>query len=432
MKSSIVADSFLLESVNKDPTSPMKLGRSAAKEKVLESRDDITKNLPGRNRLKDRRPSKPVATRKELDTVGITGLDKKTAPEASAPPLNDLVPPALSDSSASRRESRDTPAPSDLDSEKSNPDAAGRGSRRSRGSVSYAEPNLRVKMRRPTKDLVDAVGTGERPQHLATVLVEESNMGVEFSSKKDVRTVFIKKEHNADTTDLWKSLPSTDNPHHHDGNRKEPTSPLRNKGCALPAELPTSVITDRRRRTLGLHRNDSEAAQPGSNHPGAGSAIAALAAGSQKARRREEESRVKERPAETQEIYDLAASSPTNELLDDNGKKVTESLAATARAARRHSSIPVDDGAPVTSDNQPGGPATGLAARRRERKRETLVGSSSGVVTTRGGGAGLELKSARSVAGLDQGGGGGGGGGGDQGVVSRAERAAGRRRSMML
>ena len=41
-----------------------------------------------------------------------------------------------------------------------------RPSRRSRGAVSYAEPNLRDKMRRPTKELVDAVA-GERYRRIS-------------------------------------------------------------------------------------------------------------------------------------------------------------------------------------------------------------------------------------------------------------------------
>lgn len=41
-----------------------------------------------------------------------------------------------------------------------------RSSRRSRGSVSYAEPNLRDKMRRPTKQLVDAVA-GEKYRRIS-------------------------------------------------------------------------------------------------------------------------------------------------------------------------------------------------------------------------------------------------------------------------
>ncbi len=62
---------------------------------------------------------------------------------------------------SSRVEGRDTPPPSDISSQGEMP----RPSRRARASVSYAEPNLRDKMRRPTKELFDAVaGEGKYVQ----------------------------------------------------------------------------------------------------------------------------------------------------------------------------------------------------------------------------------------------------------------------------
>ena len=61
---------------------------------------------------------------------------------------------APSTAPSTRPASRDTPPPGDITTE--NPEAA-RPSRRARASVSYAEPNLRDKMRRPTKELVDAI-----------------------------------------------------------------------------------------------------------------------------------------------------------------------------------------------------------------------------------------------------------------------------------
>lgn len=70
--------------------------------------------------------------------------------------------------SSERVFSRDTPPPADF--------AGGadgtRPSRRARAAVSYAEPNLRDKMRRPTKDLVDAV-TGEGKSIRTSILIED-------------------------------------------------------------------------------------------------------------------------------------------------------------------------------------------------------------------------------------------------------------------
>ncbi|OAA67248.1 shugoshin family protein [Niveomyces insectorum RCEF 264] len=62
---------------------------------------------------------------------------------------------------AAHSEGRDTPPPADISSQ----GELLRPSRRARASVSYAEPNLRDKMRRPTKELFDAVaGEGKYVQ----------------------------------------------------------------------------------------------------------------------------------------------------------------------------------------------------------------------------------------------------------------------------
>ncbi|OJD19237.1 hypothetical protein AJ78_00767 [Emergomyces pasteurianus Ep9510] len=60
----------------------------------------------------------------------------------------------VADSSETRIETKDTPPPP--------MSGTSRPSRRSRGSISYAEPNLRDKMRRPTKEFVDAVSGDAR------------------------------------------------------------------------------------------------------------------------------------------------------------------------------------------------------------------------------------------------------------------------------
>lgn len=53
--------------------------------------------------------------------------------------------------------------------------AASRPSRRQRAVVSYAEPNLRDKMRRPTKELIDAVGSDGSRRSSSFQLVRESS-----------------------------------------------------------------------------------------------------------------------------------------------------------------------------------------------------------------------------------------------------------------
>ena len=64
-----------------------------------------------------------------------------------------LLPPDTPDRGPAKGHTRDTPPPADISSQ----GETSRGSRRARSAVSYAEPNLRDKMRRPTKELFDAV-----------------------------------------------------------------------------------------------------------------------------------------------------------------------------------------------------------------------------------------------------------------------------------
>ena len=87
---------------------------------------------------------------------------------------------------------------------------AGRGSRRVRSAVSYAEPNLRDKMRRPGKELVGAVEGIDRTREASqrAESVDRINAGDK-----------VKMETQADDS-AWKNLPQA---------KEEPPSPLKDK-----------------------------------------------------------------------------------------------------------------------------------------------------------------------------------------------------------
>ncbi|KAL1901489.1 hypothetical protein Sste5346_001896 [Sporothrix stenoceras] len=95
-------------------------------------------------------------------------IDSEPLPELEPETLCPRTPtPATTTLLTSQRlvpthaEGRDTPPPADISSQ----GETSRPNRRSRASVSYAEPNLRDKMRRPTKELFDAVaGEGKYVQ----------------------------------------------------------------------------------------------------------------------------------------------------------------------------------------------------------------------------------------------------------------------------
>lgn len=390
------------------------------------------KKFPSRNRLKDR-ASKPAPAPKEFATINAPSIPAKDAPETPAPLSHDLLSLVSSEPSAARTLSRDTPPPSELQPDASNAGVFGtadRATRRPRGSVSYAEPNLRDKMRRPTKDLVDAVGACDRPQHIATFKIEERHLGSGSALDKGAAGAMnVKEESDPNASDLWQIPSSTQSQEQrHQQGLVEPTSPLGNKSSVPPAELPTSVITNRRRRTVELHRTEAEGAEQSShqNHPGAGSAISALAGGSQRPRRREEENKAREGP---KIMKDSSESSPADGLENEDGKRVQVSAMGTTtttlRNSRRYSTRTGEEGSTTTATGEGRGGGGGPAVRKRERRKDTVAGAGG----ARGDGD-TELKSVRSVVGLSH-------GGGALGVVGeeatgRAERAAVRRRSMML
>lgn len=424
------------KSVNTDPTSPAKLGKFGSTDKVTDSKDEVVKRFPNRNRLKDK-ANKPVPAPKEFAPINAPRIPAKAAPETPASLSHDLLSPVSSEPSAARlhSNSRDTPPPSDLQRDASNAGVLGtvdRATRRPRGSVSYAEPNLRDKMRRPTKDLVDAVGARDRPQHLATIKLEENLAGSDTASGEGApRAMNVKAESDANASDLWQIPSSTGSQEQQQHQRGvvEPTSPLGNKSSIPPAELPTSMITNRRRRTVGLHRTEAEGAEQSShqNHPGAGSAILALAAGSQRARRREEEQKAREGQVEREEIVKDASGSSLAVGLENGDEKGMQESAqgpgTTSRNLRRYSTMAGEEAPTMTAMGEgKGGGGGGAVSRKRERKKETV--SSASRAREDGG---TDLKSVRSAAGLNHGGGIAG-----EEATTRAERAAVRRRSMML
>lgn len=391
--------------MNTDPTnSPFKASRTS-KDKVAEAKDDLAKIARERSRPKDKgRPRNPGIT-KDIETA-IKGAEVRkpleAPPETPAPP-SDLFSPGSPGPSAARPDSRDTPPPPDL-----GPDTGtgsfGRASRRPRGSVNYAQPNLRDKMRRPTKELVDAVGAEERAR-MAKAEDDASN------------PVLIKQEEDADADVLptWKTnAPETDQ-----GRRPEPTSPLGNKIGA--ADLPASVITERRRRTI-VPALQEGVIDPMKLTSGAASAIAALTAGTQRLKRRGEEEEepsgdIEKReqtrePTERMSIYDFTGSSPVEPSGMNASDAGQEELAKTTRSSRRHSSVP------ASSEPRKG---SIMISRRGDRRRETLVVAQPAERPETEEG---QMSGTRSVLEL--------GAESAEAAVGRGDRAASRRRSMMI
>ncbi|KIX04116.1 uncharacterized protein Z518_07669 [Rhinocladiella mackenziei CBS 650.93] len=107
----------------------------------------------------------------------------------------------------------------------------GRGSRRARAAVSYAEPNLRDKMRRPGKELVGAVEGIEKnkdnPAAATTTRVPKTERA-KSDGPKEVEEqsgpTKVKHEKGVSGGDRWKELPYSMS-----SKKDEPASPLRDK-----------------------------------------------------------------------------------------------------------------------------------------------------------------------------------------------------------
>jgi hypothetical protein len=327
----------------------------------------------------------------QIETViDILADTIEVQPEPETPVSLDLFSPSSQPSTA-REESQDTPPPPDL-----GPGGEGqRPSRRARGAVSYAEPNLRDKMRRPTKELVDAVLKDGKSAKDGTLRVEQSTQPC----------VTIKTEPEAE--DSWKHMPTA-------SSSTVENSPLRSK-ASLSETLPTSITTHRKRRESLLNQTELEALRPGS-----GGAIAALLAETRKVKAEASLSTAMEKL----DIYEFTGSSPDQSKAALNTMKEEK---APARFSKRQSSVtrdivPHDDS--EASDMEAPKPLTTLNSRRRQSTLGIRSSSSATSINVPPKEDETEktLKKSASVAEtMDleiQG--------------SRHERVAARRRSMML
>lgn len=387
--------------------------------KVGDLKDRVPKRFIDGKRIKERTRDAVLDLPKEPDRPQplSTNLEPvKILPETPAIASADMSIPGASEPSAPRQGSEDTLPPSDLNPESSSMeavDAVGRATRRPRGSVSYAEPNLRAKMRRPTKGLADAVGTDEIPPHVIVISdVEIPHENETPLEKGGLRTVVIKKEKMEDPTNPWQIPSLTED--------QSPIEQSRIGGSSLAhttdAPLADGLIDTGLRERMPSEEQQERIAS------GAGSTIAALSVGRPKPRKRDGGEGKREVAESRTDVFDLAASSPadkpeeeTNEVVGTGSKNQTEGVSDTIRSHRRYSSMQGGEG--KTSGE---GRAAAMA-KRKDRKRESLM-----IPATNEALPGTELRSARSVARLQA------GGGGAEGGTGRAERAASRRRSMML
>ncbi|RYP62088.1 hypothetical protein DL771_009875 [Monosporascus sp. 5C6A] len=242
------------KSSNENLGSPMKGVKPSVVDEVAKAKSDAKREEHAKGRTETRKEKA-----KEKETNPTAAVIEIPAPEAVIPeqalPVAAIEIEIEPEPPAREEEVCDTPPPLDISSR----GETTRGSRRTRPAVSYAEPNLRDKMRRPTKQLLDAVAGEGKGLQMRRVSSSSSQSrqseqptpaSASSSSSSAVRSsgrLVVSPRLAA----VWKNIPdasatpTTDN---------MPPSPLAQKtaGRASPprgSNLPTTVVTDRRKRS---------------------------------------------------------------------------------------------------------------------------------------------------------------------------------------
>ena len=355
--------------------------------------------IPRENSLKDRQREKhqdPVSIKLSLADPPLQTVEVQ--PEPETPAGLDLFSPPSSQPSTARNESRDTPPPQDI-----GPGVDGqRPNRRARPAVSYAEPNLRDKMRRPTKELVDAVipGTGSLRASTIKSEIDESASSAKIKSEPKVN-------------DAWKMMPLS-------SSAALENSPLSGKMAAFDS-LPSNIITYRKRRESILADNDVL-------RTNSASAVAALLAGKRRTKGELQEEPVGNqskypKPSTNHDIYDFTGSSPAP--AEEISTKAANERKPASRFSRRHSSVPQD--ILQTYDSESSDPeGSKKSDLSKSRRRQSTLGlrssSSASIESSKEEEAERTLKKASSSTAMP-----------DSGPsAARSDRISARRKSMML
>ena len=365
-------------------------------------KDDVAKQAKAREQRRDRARSTDVARHPERDTV----KDVIAAPEAAidaneVPPKTPAGPELFSPTSTEPSGTRETHLVPEIMPSTSVEDVLGQGSRpsrRPRSAVSYAEPNLRDKMRRPTKELVAAVAETAF-QKASSVKAEgsrsESEEPTGSGTEKPVTRVVTVKREDGPGAAVWKSLPqarlelAADIP-----------SPLEHRPKSQPAEPPSNVLmADRHRTSTPMDTEDAIARSRTS-----GNAISALVATNRRAKLNASESANVnaglEKALDKLAIFDGPISSPQSD--EPAAKKAADEKKSTSisRHSRRHSTNPAGPKQEQVHRSMSEKSISG----GRDRESASLKSSKSSILTDATSGEG----------------------------ASRADRMASRRRSTLL
>ncbi|KAH6850986.1 hypothetical protein B0I37DRAFT_397113 [Chaetomium sp. MPI-CAGE-AT-0009] len=428
------------------PSPSVKPEKKSAKLPLSAKRTPLAAKSTNENVLSPRKVMKPAPRKPAKKEQASIPVDSSMSDEANAPapPVEISVtalPSATPSSPTTPRQSapeemlHDTPPPADI----SSTGETIRPSRRARAAVSYAEPNLRDKMRRPTKELFDAV-TGEgKYAHRTSMKSDDRHSALSSATK-------IKLEPGSSASSSSKIISVCD-----------PTPPAQQQALLSPLAqkdlvsetLPDTVVTERRKRPsavgsgreslAGLGRSDGSSREPSpavTAQPEAPTQTSSNRLKNSLSRTRNDNPAPPPPSAAAGDIYDFTASSPAT---SDNPTPVTSNepraapphssttTGSRARTARKSSVAAaaalrelLDEEEHDTKSNQPPSKSrSALAARKRASmlapKRSSMLESladSSGLVAADADTSGT------STEGED--------------AAGRREGRVARRRSMML
>ncbi|TWU74074.1 hypothetical protein ED733_004130 [Metarhizium rileyi] len=242
------------KSTNNDISSPRKNPKPPVMDEIATAKAGLAKSKPAKDRTKSKAKTDAVPKLASVQPAQIEPPTTETVLADLATAVSEpvLMSPNSSESAPSGDDPRgDTPPPADI----SLHGETSRGSRRNRTTISYAEPNLRDKMRRPTKELFDAVAGEGKYARRASQCDQPTSEGPKIKRESDVG-------------DSLRRIPPLNNDCGAPEPGSIPASPLAKKSSAQ--DLSKTVTAERRRQNsraadvaadLGLDSDENESGE---------------------------------------------------------------------------------------------------------------------------------------------------------------------------
>jgi hypothetical protein len=370
-----------------------KTTNSPAKRKVqvsekLGALEDTRKDHMDQTAVKPSRRTKAPPTLEKPETPLISSQDQRTddlQPKTPAPLSEEILSPVSTEPSARNIHQNKTEAAVLNSVEDVLNGSIGRGSRRARAAISYAEPSLRDKMRRPGKELVGAVEGLDKNReatssHSRGASLDRGRSEGEGEDPAKV-PVNVKQERSTLAEDRWKELPLT-------SKKEEPTSPLRDK------ERKEKI---REKSSHSSSKNDGTRLRDGSKTPSSSMSVTA-----QDGIYAED----LENAVERLSIFDPPVSSPLEDPKDSTSrepmkvittasgsKRKTPAALSSALLSRRHSIQPSPSSSNVGEDGMVSGRPRGTNVPPRPNSAASLRNEHSSTA-----GIGGALKRSASAA----------------------------------